>query len=326
VKKQGLLGMRKKLLWVMATFIVLMYSGMGDRAFALEAGGYLVTNTTYYVNPDTGAADDGGDTSIGEGMCRNTVYSDSFYEFKDGRHYVTIRLKLISFIKNITFQVQQVRGGGNSYREVSYTVTGENKEENTKDFRLELPTADALIKPSFFVGPMNRDVTFFMRINPNTAQKDDGAFAAFNKISAKDSQEPASNTGAGNDASPSDNTQQLPPAGQVEKAAGGEARVNGGTTASGNKVPAVVPAGGGEPADGNKPVSENKPEGAPEQKAAEVTGISEFPAPSKTGAVENAAAASGPVRGQAVAAGAVVIAFCLAAGGFWLWKKKRLSS
>lgn len=150
----------RKLLCSMVALLILMSGSMATCAFALAAGGYAVANTTYYINPDTGVADDGGDTSIGEGMCRNSVYADSFYELKDGRHYLTIRLKLISFISNIAFQVQQVKGDGESYRNVSYTVTGENKEENTRDFRLELPAADALIRPSFFVAPMNRDVTF----------------------------------------------------------------------------------------------------------------------------------------------------------------------
>lgn len=187
IKQKGgkTMKMRKMLCAMLVT--LLFMSGASD-VLALEAGAYLVSNATYYVNPDTGAADDGGDTSVGEGMCRNTVYPESFYEFKDNRHYMTIRLKLISFIRNIQFQVQQTPGDPDSYQPVSYTVTGENAEENTRDFLIELPAADALIKPGFFVGPMNRDVTFFLRIHPDSARKDDGSFAAFNGNAAQPAQ------------------------------------------------------------------------------------------------------------------------------------------
>ncbi|ADY55786.1 NEAr transporter [Syntrophobotulus glycolicus DSM 8271] len=298
----------RKLLCSMVALLILMSGSMATCAFALAAGGYAVANTTYYINPDTGVADDGGDTSIGEGMCRNSVYADSFYELKDGRHYLTIRLKLISFISNIAFQVQQVKGDGESYRNVSYTVTGENKEENTRDFRLELPAADALIRPSFFVAPMNRDVTFFMRINQDTARKDDGSFAAFNNSKAGESPEPASNTGG--------NPKTLP-----AKPVGGETPANGGTTAAGNEVPAAAPAGGNEQASVTG-------QGAPGQKTEEVTGIAEFPAGKETGAEDNAAGdnpkESSLLGSGTAAAGTAVIILCLAGGGFWVRKKKRL--
>lgn len=170
----------RKLIGVIIAVLLLAVCGISVPVFALAAGSYIAPNTTYYINPDTGVPDDGGDTSIGEGMCRNAVYTDSFYELKDGKHYVTVRLKLISFIRNIQFRAQLIKDDGNSYQEVGYTVTGENPEENTKDFRLELPAPDTFLNLSFFVGPMNRDVTFFMKLNADLAKEDDGSFAAFN--------------------------------------------------------------------------------------------------------------------------------------------------
>lgn len=159
--------------------------------YALEDGQYVVSNTTYYVNPDTSVSDDGGDTSTGEGMCRNAVYSDSLYELKEDKHFVTIRLKLISFIEDVKFEVQGTKGDVDSYLEVEYTVTGKNEEENTQDFRFEVPSTDVLIRPSFFVGPMNRDVTFFVGVDMDTAEADEGTFAAFNDIEEDDESEEA---------------------------------------------------------------------------------------------------------------------------------------
>lgn len=170
----------RKLLCGILGLLMLMSSGMSIPAFALGEGSYIVSNTTYYINPDTGTADDGGDVSTGEGMCRNTVYPESLYTLKDGKHYMTLRLKLISYIKNIEFKVQTAKGNSSSYKKVSYKVVGENKEKNTKDFLIELPAGDSLLNPSFYVGPMHRDVTFFMKLDINTAKKDNGAFAAFN--------------------------------------------------------------------------------------------------------------------------------------------------
>lgn len=172
---------KRKICAVLAAMAVFLSCGIFEEALALDDGPYVVTNNTYYVNPDTGAADDGGDTSTGEGMCRNATYPESLYEQEGGKHYVTLRIKLISFISDIHFFVQQTKGDADSYEEVTYTVTGENTEENTRDFRFEMPASDVLIKPQFFVGPMNRDVTYFIGLDLSTAEKDEGGFTGFNQ-------------------------------------------------------------------------------------------------------------------------------------------------
>lgn len=47
----------RKLLCGMIGLLMLMSSGMSIPAFALGEGSYIVSNTTYYINPDTGTAD-----------------------------------------------------------------------------------------------------------------------------------------------------------------------------------------------------------------------------------------------------------------------------
>lgn len=164
--------------WSVAVCFVVFLFWWDSGVAALDSGAYVVPNTTYYVNPDTGKADDGGDTSTGEGMCRNATYTECLYEYVDGKHYVTLRIKLISYISDIHFYVQQSKGNSNSYKEVSYTVTGENTANNTKDFLFQLPSSDVLIKPAFFVGPMNRDVTYFIGLNMGSAKAGTGTFTS----------------------------------------------------------------------------------------------------------------------------------------------------
>lgn len=192
----------KKVFTLFVILLLLLTGATGINAYGIEEGAYIVTNTTYYVNPDTGTADDGGDTSTGEGMCRNATYTESLYELKEGKHYVTLRIKLISFISDIHFFVQQTNGDADSYSEVEYTVMGENTEENTKDFRFELPASDVLVKPQFFVGPMNRVVTYFVGLDMDTAKADEGTFASFNEAEEEAGETPVPETGTQETAAP----------------------------------------------------------------------------------------------------------------------------
>jgi len=263
-------------------------------AFAMADGAYAVSNNTHYVNPDTGAADDGGDTSTGEAMCRNTVYPVSLYEQKNGQHYVTLRLKMRSFIKDIKFNVQSAKGDSASYREVSYEVVGGNKEENTEDFRFALPAADVLINPSFFVGPMNRDVTFFVAIDMSSAQKDDGEFAAFNGTAAN-----------GNSGSKPAPEQPAAPAGPAT----GQAKPDD------SPPPEPDPAAAGGPA-GPETQVDISPTASQKDGAEEVQGIVEFGAQGEAVPAENRESASAPPVLPIILAMVV----CLGAGGYFIYR------
>jgi hypothetical protein len=314
-------------------------AGMGTCAFAPEAGSYVVSNTTYYVNPDTGAADDGGDTSTGEGMCRNSTYPQSLYVFKDGKHYITLRIKLISFIKNVRFKVQGVKGDSGSYKDAGYTVTGENKDENTKDFLLEVPAADVLINPSFFVGPMNRDVTYFVGLNLDSAKKDGGSFAAFNKAAADvppaaEPRTPAKTSGNEGAGIPADSAQTAS-APQAEKNSN-EAEeekakeTNQGTAANGDTgagtsgsgaAGGVMPAGGrgdgGQKAtDGDRPAAGTMEE-PPAEEAGDISGITEYSADGK------AVGEEAGVKGSRMSVWVVAAVLCIVAGGSFVWLKRR---
>lgn len=286
---------RKKLLCF--SILLALLAGAGKvPAFALADGAYIVSNNTYYINPDTGVADDGGDTSTGEGMCRGTVYPDCLYEQKDGKHYMTMRLKMRSFIKDIKFFVQQTKGDSTSYRQVSYEVVGANAEENTEDFRFELPAPDVLVNPGFFVGPMNRDVTFFVGLNMGSAKEDDGSFIAFNGAAAGDSPQPGPD--------------QPAPADQAGKPGEPGDAPN----------PSPDPATAGAPDGPESPAADGPPDASQTDDAEEVKGIVEFGIPAAEDAGENqesTAAASSPFL--LISLAAVV---CLGAGGYFVYRQR----
>lgn len=168
--------------------LALMLGITGMDGFALEEGAYIVSNTTSYKNPDTGKTDDGGtDTSIGDGMARNMTYPTALYELKEGKHYVTVRFKMISYIDNVQFKVQSKKGDGKSYKSISHEVVGENKAEDTKDYQIELSSMDVHIQPTFFVKPMNRDVTYFISFDLASAKANDGSFGVISKKSGQSS-------------------------------------------------------------------------------------------------------------------------------------------
>jgi hypothetical protein len=287
--------MIQTMLLCFSILLAALAGGGGIPAFALADGAYLVSNNTYYVNPDTGVADDGGDTSTGEAMCRNTVYANCLYEQKNGKHYMTMRLKMRSFIKDIKFNVQQTKGDSSSYRQVSYEVVGANQEENTEDFRFELPAPDVLVNPAFFVGPMNRDVTFFMGLNMGSAKKDDGSFAAFNGTPATGSPQPEP-----------EQTAPSAPAGEPDG-------------------PGDSPSPEPEPNDAGTPEdpAAQAPDGSPDASRTdgaeeEVQGIVEFGAPAADDAGENQEGASLP---SFLLIGLAVVV-CLGAGGYFVYRQR----
>ncbi|MEK3784971.1 heme-binding Shp domain-containing protein [Paenibacillus sp. FSL K6-1230] len=152
-------------------------------AAGLDKGLYLLDNKTYYTNPDTGKVDDGGDTSIGNGMSRNVTYSKSLLEVRDGKYLVTLRMKMISYISKVTIHVQKSKGDGDAYSPVSFKITGENKAEDTRDYQFEVSDPTLFIKPVIYVEPMGRDVMYFVSLLEDSAQPDKGSFQAYNQTS-----------------------------------------------------------------------------------------------------------------------------------------------
>lgn len=151
-----------------------------EQVSALERGAYTASCNTYYLNPDTGVTDDGGsrDPELGEGMCRSAVFEQALIEEESGGTYVTIRMQLMSNIRNIKFSVQQTPGDPTSYESVSYDTMQEDAAADTADLRFRVPEAGSYIRCDMYVIPMNRDVVYYLNVSDGEAQKGSGDFVS----------------------------------------------------------------------------------------------------------------------------------------------------
>jgi hypothetical protein len=146
-----------------------MLFGAGGAARAApsdyEDGAYTAATNTYYLNPDTGVTDDGGtkNAALGEGMCRSVVYKTALVELDGGKIYVTVRLQLMSNMKDFRLYVQDKPKGG--YTAVKPRVMAEDASADTADYRFEIPSVTAYMSWEMYVIPMGRDVKFYMNLS-----------------------------------------------------------------------------------------------------------------------------------------------------------------
>ncbi|MDR1603340.1 MAG: hypothetical protein LBS10_00915 [Gracilibacteraceae bacterium] len=132
---------------------------------AAEDGAWLAATNTYYLNPDTGETADGGtqNAAIGEGMCRSVVYKDALVEWENGRVFLTVRLLLLSNMRDVRLSVQQ--GPGGAYQSVAPRVIAEDAGADSADYRFEVPAQTGYISWEMYVEPMGRDVKFYMNVS-----------------------------------------------------------------------------------------------------------------------------------------------------------------
>ena len=123
----------------------------------------IAKTTPYYSHPVTGVIEDpGNNPGIGQGMTENVVSPQALVETTDdGRIFLSVRYNLANYIKNETFAVQNY--GDNSFYSVPAQVTGKTAE--TRDYRFEIPSKNVIVRATFFVGPMGRDVIFYYTIS-----------------------------------------------------------------------------------------------------------------------------------------------------------------
>lgn len=141
-------------------------------AFALERGAYLAAAQTHYINPDTGETDDGGskNVAVGEGMCRSVIDEAALVEF-DGKHtYVTLRVLLLSNIRDLKFEIQSVKGDAQSYITAKHDIMSEDAQNDCADYRFEVKSIQNLIRCTAYVIPMSRNVTFYIDVSKITGE------------------------------------------------------------------------------------------------------------------------------------------------------------
>lgn len=155
----------KQICSILCIAVVLAGSAAGSlTAYALDNGIYLADATSYYAHPYTGVIEDsGGESSsvLGQSMTESALYPQALIEVDpNGNTYVTIRLNLMDNIENPQFMVQN--DGYSNFYDVSADCMQENFDNNTSDFRFPIASENSIVRSTFYVVPMGRDVVFYI--------------------------------------------------------------------------------------------------------------------------------------------------------------------
>ena len=144
--------------------LVVMASITCVSASALDNGIYVARSTPHYRHPVSGNIEDsGGENSevLGQSMTESALYPEALIEVDpNGKMFATIRLKLMDNIENPTFKVQN--HGDSGFWDVGYDIMKEDYSSNQSDFRFEIPNESCIIRATFYVVPMGRDVIFYI--------------------------------------------------------------------------------------------------------------------------------------------------------------------
>ena len=159
----------KRALCSMVVMLALMAGITSIPALAASNGIYTATATSHYKHPTTGVIEDsGGEGSyvLGQSMTDSALNKAALVEVDpQGNTYVTVRLNLMDNIQNPQFQVD-----GSS---VSATLMQEDYTNNTADFRMQVPSENAIIRCNMYVIPMGRDVIFYITVGGLSAGSGD---------------------------------------------------------------------------------------------------------------------------------------------------------
>lgn len=94
-------------------------------------------------------------------MTEGALKTESLIEVDpEGRMYATIRLGLMDNIENPQFKVQ--KDGHSNFYDVPADLMKENYDANESDFRFEIPNENAIVRCTFYVVAMGRDVVFYI--------------------------------------------------------------------------------------------------------------------------------------------------------------------
>ena len=150
----------KRALCSMVVMLALMAGITSVPVLAASPGIYTATATSHYKHPTTGLIEDsGGEGSyvLGQSMTDSALNKAALVEVdSSGSTWVTIRLNLMDNIQSPQFQVD-----GSS---VSATLMQEDYTNNTADFRMQVPSENAIIRCNMYVIPMGRDVIFYITV------------------------------------------------------------------------------------------------------------------------------------------------------------------
>lgn len=155
----------KKTLGALCSGLLILSGAVSSlSAKALDNGIYTAKCTPYYVHPVTGEVEDRGgidSVGIGQPMTDSATYGTALIEVDpDGNTYATVRLSLMDNIENVAFQVQE--NGNAQFYDVDYDIMQENLDDNTTDFRMQIPSENSYLRATFYVVPMSRGVIYYI--------------------------------------------------------------------------------------------------------------------------------------------------------------------
>ena len=207
----------KRALCSMVVMLALMAGITSIQAFAASPGVYTATATSHYKHPTTGVIEDsGGEGSyvLGQSMTESALNKAALVEVDpQGNTYVTVRLNLMDNIQNPQFQVDGSRNG--NFSAVSATVMQEDFTNNTTDFRMQVPSENAIIRCNMYVIPMGRDVIFYITVG--NLQSGFGDFVTSVKV--EEPEQPAVTTPQTQTPSSQTSSEQTPSSSQAPSSA-----------------------------------------------------------------------------------------------------------
>lgn len=207
----------KRAICSMVVMLALVAGITSIPALAASNGVYTATATSHYKHPTTGVIEDsGGEGSyvLGQSMTESALNKAALVEVDpQGNTYVTVRLNLMDNIQNPQFQVDGSRNG--NFSSVSATVMQEDFTNNTTDFRMQVPSENAIIRCNMYVIPMGRDVIFYITVG--NLQSGSGDFVTSVKV--EEPEQPAVTTPQTQTPSSQTSSEQTPSSSQAPSSA-----------------------------------------------------------------------------------------------------------
>lgn len=207
----------KRALCSMVVMLALVAGITSIPVLAASNGIYTATATSHYKHPTTGVIEDsGGEGSyvLGQSMTDSALNKAALVEVDpQGNTFVTVRLNLMDNIQNPQFQVDGSRNG--NFSSVSATVMQEDFTNNTTDFRIQVPSENAIIRCNMYVIPMGRDVIFYITVG--NLQSGSGDFVTSVKV--EEPEQPAVTTPQTQTPSSQTSSEQTPSSSQAPSSA-----------------------------------------------------------------------------------------------------------
>ena len=207
----------KRALCSMVVMLALVAGITSIPVLAASNGIYTATATSHYKHPTTGKIEDsGGEGSyvLGQSMTESALNKAALVEVDpQGNTFVTVRLNLMDNIQNPQFQVDGSRNG--NFSSVPATAVQEDFTNNTTDFRMQVPSENAIIRCNMYVIPMGRDVIFYITVG--NLQSGSGDFVTSVKV--EEPEQPAVTTPQTQTPSSQTSSEQTPSSSQAPSSA-----------------------------------------------------------------------------------------------------------